>query len=187
MGLPAIIADLHSSAVGKLQDRELQQEKKLLYFLPSLPSPWLSPASLCSLCSALAPRNEFLGTAGGCFRELPGKSVGWDLKHFLSGLWESFSAVRRNNPTSSYGSSESSYFYSSAWSRKGVWCLSCAVFIRAAGITFLSFLGNWTLRRNKPVHHLFPLLFSLCSPWPFPPPSPLFPSSLSCVCWEQAV
>lgn len=109
----------------------------------------------------------------------------WDLKLFLSDLWESFSAIGRNNPISSYGSSESSYFYSAAWSRKGVRCLSCAVFIRAAGITFLSFLGSsgpWG-ETSLFLHHLFPSFFSLCSPLPLPLPSPsLFPYSLSCVC-----
>lgn len=48
--------------------------------------------------SALAPRNEFLGAAGGCSRELPGKSVGWDLKHFLSDVLESFSALGGTSP-----------------------------------------------------------------------------------------
>lgn len=47
MGLPAITANLHSSAVGKLQDRELQQEKKLLHFLQA----FLSLVFLLPLCA----------------------------------------------------------------------------------------------------------------------------------------
>lgn len=141
--------------------------------------------------SALAPRNEFLGAAGGCSGELPGKSVGWDLKHFLSDLWESFSALGGTSPQVPVALQEAATFIQlpGAGKKPGVPVSVLAVFIRGSWDNISVLPGKlWTLRTNKLVHLLFPLLFfffSLWSPLPLPPPSPsLFPSSLS---WEQGV
>lgn len=86
----------------------------------------------------------------------------WDGTETLSDLWEPFPAVRRNSPTSSCGSSGSSYCYSAAWSREGARCpCVCPGLCLAgtAGIMVLSFLGNCGPWENKPVHLLLLLLF----------------------------